>query len=137
MNEWLTVMTSSPAATPTARSARCSAVVQFDTAQACGAPMYSANSCSNAATSGPCVSQPEASGRCTARISLSPMTGRAIGTWRTPRDGRRSCRHRIRFALARPPRHQLAQAVFERHRRLEAELLRGPATCRPAGAAPD
>ncbi len=38
MKEWLTVMTSSPGPTPTASSARCSAVVQFDTAQACGAP---------------------------------------------------------------------------------------------------
>ena len=38
MNEWLTVMTSSPGPTPSASSARCSAVVQFDTAQACGAP---------------------------------------------------------------------------------------------------
>ena len=53
MNEWLTVMTSSPGPTPTASSARCSAVVQFDTAQACGAPTNAANSRSNAATSGP------------------------------------------------------------------------------------
>ena len=34
MNEWLTVMTSSPARTPTASSPRCSAVVPLDTAQA-------------------------------------------------------------------------------------------------------
>ena len=38
MYEWLTVMTSSPGCTPAASSARCSAVVQLDTAQACGAP---------------------------------------------------------------------------------------------------
>ena len=59
MKEWLTVMTSSPGLTPTASSARCSAVVQFETAQACGAPTNAANSRSNAATSGPCVIQPE------------------------------------------------------------------------------
>src|SRR3954466_11383332 len=59
MNEWLTVITSSPAPTPTASSAKCSAVVQFDTAQACGAATCSANSRSNAATSGPWVTQPE------------------------------------------------------------------------------
>jgi hypothetical protein len=55
MNEWLTVTTSSPGPTPAARSAKCSAVVQFDTAQASVAPTYSANSFSKAATSGPWV----------------------------------------------------------------------------------
>src|SRR5678816_4847117 len=59
MNEWLTVTTSSPGPTPTASSARCSAVVQLDTAQACGAPTAAANSRSNAATSGPCVTHPD------------------------------------------------------------------------------
>ena len=34
IKEWLTVITSSPASTPTAISAICSAVVQFETAQA-------------------------------------------------------------------------------------------------------
>jgi hypothetical protein len=38
MNEWLTVITSCPAPTPTPISARCSAVVQLDVAQACWAP---------------------------------------------------------------------------------------------------
>ena len=59
MNEWLTVTTSSPGPTPTASSARCSAVVQLETAQACGAPTAAANSRSKAATSGPCVTQPD------------------------------------------------------------------------------
>ena len=49
MNEWLTVITSSPGPTPTASRARCSAVVQLETAQACGAPTAAANSRSNAA----------------------------------------------------------------------------------------
>src|SRR5688572_24679306 len=38
MNEWLTVTTSSPGRTPAASSAKCSAVVQLETAHACGAP---------------------------------------------------------------------------------------------------
>ena len=79
MNEWLTVMTSSPAPTPTASSARCSAVVQLETAHACGAPTYSANSRSNAATSGPCVTQPDRITRRTASTSRSSRIGFAIG----------------------------------------------------------
>ena len=62
MNEWLAVITSSPGPTPTASSARCSAVVQLLTAQAWSAPTKAANSCSKAATSGPCVTQPEQHG---------------------------------------------------------------------------
>ena len=38
MNEWLTVTTSSPGATPTAWRARSSAAVPLATAHACGAP---------------------------------------------------------------------------------------------------
>ena len=38
MKEWLTVTTMSPGFTPAARSARCRAVVQLDTAQAYGEP---------------------------------------------------------------------------------------------------
>ena len=59
MKVWLTVTTSSPAPTPRASSARCSAVVQFETAQAWSAPTSAANSASKAATCGPWVSQPE------------------------------------------------------------------------------
>jgi hypothetical protein len=43
---------------PAARSARCSAVVQLLTAQACGAPTKAANSCSKAATSVPASASP-------------------------------------------------------------------------------
>src|SRR5258707_15850936 len=85
MNEWLTVITSSPGWTPSTRSARCKAAVQFDTAHACGAPTYAANSRSNAATSGPCVSQPLRSGRAAASTSSSPTQGDAMGIFvRTP-----------------------------------------------------
>src|SRR6185503_2478260 len=79
MNEWLTVMTSSPGPTPTARSARCSAVVQLETAQACGAPTAAANSRSKAATSGPCVTHPDKIARRAASASCSSSQGRATG----------------------------------------------------------
>src|SRR6478735_1664469 len=79
MNEWLTVMTSSPALTPTAFRARCSAVVQLETAQACAAPTKAANSLSKAATSGPCVTHPDRITRRAASASSSPRTGLATG----------------------------------------------------------
>ena len=77
--EWLTVTTSSPGSTPNASSARCSAVVQLDTAQAWAAPTAAANSCSKAATSGPCVTQPERIARRAASASRSSIHGRATG----------------------------------------------------------
>jgi hypothetical protein len=79
MNEWLTVTTSSPGAIPSAVSARWSAVVQLDTAHACGAATAWANSRSNAATSGPCVTQPDRMARRAASASSSPSHGRATG----------------------------------------------------------
>src|SRR6187402_641582 len=84
MNEWLTVTTSSPGPTPRATSARCSAVVQLDTAQACGAPTAAANSRSKAATSGPCVTQPERIARRAASASRSSSQGRATGISERP-----------------------------------------------------
>ena len=78
--EWLTVTTSSPGPTPTARSARWSAVVQLDTAQACAVPTAGANSSSKAATSGPCVTQPDRIARRAASASrLVRAAGAAIG----------------------------------------------------------
>src|SRR5207302_1710452 len=65
--------------TPTASNARCSAVVQLATAQACGAPTRAANSRSNAATSGPCVTQPLRITRRAASASASSITGFMIG----------------------------------------------------------
>src|SRR5574342_378127 len=79
MKEWLTVTTSSPGRTPTASSARCSAVVPLETAQAWRAPTYAANSRSKAATSGPCVTQPERMARPAAWTSASSMSGFATG----------------------------------------------------------
>src|SRR4051812_6648312 len=79
INEWLTVTTSSPGLTPAASKARCNAVVQLVTAQACGEPTNSANSRSNAATSGPCVTQPERITRRAASASRSSIQGFVIG----------------------------------------------------------
>src|SRR5678815_2318516 len=79
MKEWLTVTTSSPGPTPSASSARCNAVVQLETAHACDAPTASANSCSNAATSGPCVTHPDKMARRAAAASCSSIHGRATG----------------------------------------------------------
>src|SRR5262245_33278843 len=86
MNEWLTVMTSSPGPTPRAKSARCRAMVQFETAQACGAPTKRANSRSKADTSGPCVTQLERKTAATAPASSSPIEGfiSGISTSATP-----------------------------------------------------
>ena len=126
MNEWLTVMTSSPGPTPAASSARCSAVVQLETAQACGAPTSAANSRSKAATSGPCVIQPLRIARRAASASASPITGLAIGIMRPPPA-----------ALARlPPSHQAAQALLEADLGSKAEQLARALPCRPGGAAP-
>src|SRR4051812_23763912 len=122
MNEWLTVITSSPAPTPTARSARCSAVVQFDTAHANGAPTNVANSRSKAATSGPWVSQPVDSGRRTASISADPSEGRATGIMGKRSTAARSCTGHP-FALAAPPGDDLGESLFERHRGDEFEIL--------------
>src|SRR4051812_43128160 len=79
MKEWLAVITSSPADTPAASRARCSAVVQFDTAQAYGAPIAVANSRSNAATWGPCETQPESTASRAASASAALIRGFAIG----------------------------------------------------------
>ncbi len=84
MYEWLTVTTSSPAVTPATIRARWSAVVQFETAQAWGAPTYSANSRSNAATSGPCVIHPLRMTRRAASASASPIKGLAIAIMCAP-----------------------------------------------------
>src|SRR3954453_19838845 len=78
--EWLTVITSSPGRTPTASSARWRAVVPLETAHACVAPTNSANSRSKAATSGPCVTQPDKIALPAAETSCSPRCGRATGT---------------------------------------------------------
>ena len=79
MNEWLTVITSPPGFTPTASSARCSATVQLETAQAYSASTSAANSFSKPATWGPCDSQPERIAACAASASSRPTKGRVIG----------------------------------------------------------
>src|SRR5262245_4503666 len=120
MNEWLTVITSSPEPTPTARSARCSAVVQFETAQAKAAPTKTANSRSKAATSGPWVSQPEVNGRRTASSSACPTDGRATGIIGIRVSA--SCTGHP-FPLAAPPGDDLRESLVERHGRDEPEIF--------------
>src|SRR3954466_14796373 len=76
------VMTSSPAPTPAARSARCRPAVPLDTALACATPRRAAKRRSNSGTRGPSDSWPERRTSRTARSSASPMTGRASGITR-------------------------------------------------------
>ena len=128
------MMTSSPGPTPRACRARCSAVVQLETAQAWRAPTQAANSSSNAATSGPWVIQPERIARRAASASSSPSVGRAIGIFRkhvlmTPEPQvERSLRAAIPPAAAVPPRGEPWRRSPARH---------GPAGRRPAGEEPD
>src|SRR4051795_5872710 len=84
MNEWLAVMTSSPGEISKAVSARCKAVVQLDTAHAKGALTSAANSRSNAATCGPCETQPDSTAFRAASASSLARTGIAIGITRRP-----------------------------------------------------
>ena len=80
------VITSSPASTPIASSARWSAAVPEATASTCFASRYSAARCSSSAAFGPVVSQPERSVSETASISSSPIAG----GWKPRKVARRS-----------------------------------------------
>src|SRR3954467_14748842 len=84
INEWLAVITSGPDEISNAVSARCNAVVQLDTAHAKGAPINAANSRSNAATCGPCETQPDSTPSRAASASSFARTGIAIGITRRP-----------------------------------------------------
>src|SRR5215468_9927242 len=112
MNEWLTVTTSSPRPTPAARRAKCSPTVQLDTAHACLAPTAAANSASNAATSGPCVTQPERSGRRAA----------SARAWRPESSGHRLFRG-LADTVHLPPGDQAAKPVLEADARAEAKAV--------------
>src|SRR6185503_16766289 len=112
---WVTVTTSSSAPTPTPRRARWSAVVQLDTAQACGVPTAAANSSSKAATSGPCVTQPDRIARRAASASASPSSGRAIGISGSAPLGN------DRLPCPTPPGDEVAQPLLEADPGLEAE----------------
>src|SRR3954470_12077209 len=72
--------TSSPAPSPAAIAIRCSAAVQFVTATACSAPVYSAKASSNSFARGPWLSQPERYTSATAAMSASVTTTSASGT---------------------------------------------------------
>jgi hypothetical protein len=79
MNDSEGTITSSPGPTDVATRARCSAVVQEDTATAWAAPNASANACSNSATRGPCVTHPEVTAAAAAAASSGPSQGCMTG----------------------------------------------------------
>ena len=114
-------MTSSPAPTPAAISARCSAVVPLETAHAWGAPTTPANSRSKASTSGPCVTQPERMARRAASTSRSSMTGLATGIIELGSDTGSPDRVGVRVE----PSDQAGEAFFEADPGLEAQELAG------------
>src|SRR5919198_5722556 len=74
-------MTVSPGPAPSARCARCSAAVQLVTAKACLTPTIAANCRSNSAVTGPMESHFERRTSITARISSSPRSMSANGTF--------------------------------------------------------
>ena len=80
MKLWLTVTTRSPGPTSSTRKANSSAAVPLEAATAWGAPTVAANSVSKAATSGPCITQPERTTRAAASASSAPRSGRTMGT---------------------------------------------------------
>src|SRR5450756_37640 len=93
-------ITSSPALTPLESRPRCRPEVPELTAtQALPRPKCSANSASNALTSGPCASIPERSTRSTAARSSSPINGLAGGMKSVmtgqPPSGSRHREHRL------------------------------------------
>src|SRR5215471_2845786 len=124
-------MTSSPGRTPTASNAKCNAVVPLETAHACGAPTKSANSRSKAATSGPCVTQPERIALSAADTSSGPRFGRATGTksldmacnapWLPIAHDSIFQKFERRSSLAGVPISKLSEAVFERHSGFEVQ----------------
>ena len=72
--------TSSPSPQPAARRAMCNAAVPFATANACGTSVAAANRCSNSATRGPMLHQPERTASSTARRRSSSTSTSESGT---------------------------------------------------------
>ena len=108
--------------------ARCSAVVQLDTATACSACMRAAKASSKAATLGPWATHPDSRTSVTARTSSSPIHGRMT---------------LIRLIGGAPPvramasaagatTHELAQAVLEPDLRGEPQIMPGRSGIRKA-----
>src|SRR5580692_9052566 len=101
-------MTSSPGRIPATTNARCSALVQFETAQAYRLPTTAANSRSKAATSGPCVTQPEWITLAAASASSAPITGRISGSRVRTSDTND-------LTLPLPPSDETAKALLKRN----------------------
>src|SRR3954469_3838609 len=127
--------TSSPGPTPSRCSARCSAVVQLDTATASVVPSRRAKSSSKARTRGPWATQPEVTASAAAAASSSPIHGRITGIVGSPVTGcvtvvigrlpRRAVGSRGAAGgwrlLGLPPLDQSPQPVVQADLRLPAE----------------
>src|ERR1035441_4045618 len=74
MNDSDGTITSSPGPTDVTTRARCSAVVQEETATAWPTPTAAANFSSNSATRGPCATQPELTAAAAAAASSGPRS---------------------------------------------------------------
>ena len=99
-------------------------MVQLVVAMACRAPCRAAKACSNAATFGPCVSQPVSSGSRSARHSSSPVSGLAICITRSGIGRRGDAPAPLDFLDMRfTPGNQLAQTVVEPNGSAEVDLL--------------
>src|SRR4051812_20744110 len=134
MKEWVGAITSSPSPTPLASRARCSAVVQLETAHAYATSTCAANSRSKAATSGPCVTQPDSTTLRAASASAFSRTGLAIGITRPLPAARPAVQYDCApLATNRPARASPLQAEFPPG----SQVLPRPWQSRRAAAAPD
>ncbi len=79
MNDSDGTTTSSPAPTPASRRARCSPVVQLDTATASVVPVRVENAASNSLTRGPWATHPDATAAAAASASSAPSSGFITG----------------------------------------------------------
>ena len=135
MYEWLTVITSSPGPTPTPSSARCSAVVQFDTAQACARADERGELLLERGDLGALrdpAGQDRRAGRRRPRAGPSPAWRSGHARVAVGHGGSTSV-----SPLHAPPVDQIAQAGVEVDLGLEARAARARAlTCRPGAAAP-
>ena len=116
--------------TPSASSARCSAVVQLDTAQACGAPTHGRRTRARTPRP-PAPASPSRTGWRDARPRPRARRARAGAHWQ-------SSAHAARHpdALRPPPGHQAAQALRRTTTDAVKPSRRAPSRSRPAGAAP-
>src|SRR5664280_1035336 len=122
MNENDGTTTSSPGPIPATCSARCSAVVQDDTATAYGDCMRAANVSSNSLTRGPCATQPERRTSVTAATSSSPSHG-CMTLMRSTSD--RPAQLGVGLPLDQPPVDEAVQPLVQADRGGPAQVVAG------------